>query len=58
MSKIEQQIEEIGLLRDQCDNLLAAASLPMPPDIHVQGLVHGLKDMRKKLSALYDEMEK
>lgn len=44
--------EEIGLLVDKCENLLAAARLPVSPAIHVEGLCGGVKDLRDGLAAI------
>lgn len=41
--------ERLALLVDKCENYLAAASLPMSPLIHVQGLTAGISEIRDVL---------
>lgn len=46
--------EELGLLADKADNLVAATQLPMPPSFHVEGLKGGVEAIAKKLRELID----
>ncbi|MCR4310493.1 MAG: hypothetical protein NUW14_10840 [Deltaproteobacteria bacterium] len=43
--KKDQLVEAMGLIRDKADNYLAAASLRVSADIHIEGLLHGLKEI-------------
>jgi hypothetical protein len=47
--------EEIGLLVDKCENLLAATKLAVPPHIHVAGLTNGVQEIRDTLKGLLDD---
>ncbi len=51
----EELKEELGLLADKCDNLLAAGQLAMPANIHIEGLQGGVKDIAQKLRQLIGE---
>lgn len=46
-------LEKMGQLIDKCDNLLVAATLPLPASIHVEGLSEGLKTVRADLFEIY-----
>jgi len=48
--------EELGLLRDKTENLLAAGLLCLPPHIHVEGLTGGMKDIQEKLDEILKEI--
>lgn len=44
--------EVLGQLIDKCDNLLAAASLPLSASIHLEGMSGGIKEIREELKRL------
>ncbi len=46
-------LERLGQLIDKADNYLAAATLPLPPRMHVEGLTTGLREIRAELLAIY-----
>ena len=43
--KKDHLIEGMGLIRDKADNYLAAATLKVSADIHIEGLLHGFKEI-------------
>lgn len=47
------QLEQLGRLADQADNLIGASRLPMPPGFHVEQLRSGLGDIVAALRAMY-----
>lgn len=47
--------EAAGSAIDTCDNLLAALGLPLDAKIHLEGVTHGLREIRRKLHAAYVE---
>jgi hypothetical protein len=49
----EEQLEEIGQLSDTADNLLGASELPLPPQMHIEGMRGGLTDIRNDLRRIY-----
>lgn len=49
--------ERIGLLADKADNYLSAASLPVSPALHVEGLTAGMRELRDELRAIHESME-
>ena len=51
MAEHEDLVEALGLIADTCENGLAAASLQVPPAIHVQGLKGILRDILKRARA-------
>lgn len=42
-------IDEVGQIADTCDNFVAASVLKVPPKIHIECLVEGLKEISKKI---------
>lgn len=51
---LEAVLEEVGLLRDTCDNLLGATKLPgLPASIHIDGLIGGLEEIRGRLAEIH-----
>lgn len=51
----EEQLEEIGLLIDKCDNYSGAPELRIPPETTINMLSHGLKDVRSELFRIFVE---
>lgn len=49
----DEAIEVVGRMADKADNLLHAAKLPVPAQLHVVGLVSGLVEMQKALSEAF-----
>lgn len=49
----EDTLERLGQLIDKADNYLAAASLRLPSQMHVEGLTTGLREIRAELLAIY-----
>lgn len=43
--KKDQLVEGMGLIRDKADNYLAAATLKFGVEIHIEGLLHGMKEI-------------
>jgi hypothetical protein len=52
--KKDQLIEAMGLIRDKADNYLAAATLKVSSDIHIEGLLHGLKEIGEMSQKTYE----
>jgi hypothetical protein len=50
---MEEILEQLGLLIDMADNLLAATKLPFSPQIHLNGLINGLTELQKELREIY-----
>jgi hypothetical protein len=48
----DEQINELGELADELDNLLGATKLAMPPSFHVQQLQIALPKLSTKIKAL------
>lgn len=48
-----EQVETIGEMADKAENLIYAASIPMPPSVHVQCLKEGLREIRDALHELH-----
>ena len=48
----EEQLNELGELADEIDNLVGATQLPMPPAFHLQQLQRALPELSKKIKAL------
>ena len=46
--------EELGLLLDKAENHIAAAGLPMPPFMHIEGLKGGMEQIAEKLRELIE----
>lgn len=49
-------LNRIGNLADQCDNMNAAARMPLPADVHLPILRTGLLDMRDELRSIYESI--
>lgn len=52
MDITDEQLNELGELADECDNLIGASQLPMPPAFHLEQLRHGLSELSRKIKAL------
>lgn len=50
-------LEEIGRLIDKAENLLLASELPVRPEIHVEGLTIGLREILTTLREVHQEMK-
>jgi hypothetical protein len=50
---LEEHLDRIGAIADTCENLLAAAGLPLPAHIHMQGIKGGLEKIRDEANAIY-----
>lgn len=48
-----QHIEEIGLVADSINNLLGALALPLPPQMHIEGLKPNLFSLMERLREVY-----
>lgn len=53
--KLDDHKHKAGMMRDKVDNLIAAASLPLPPAIHLEGLVGGLREISKELAQIAEQ---
>ena len=51
-----EQAEKLGGIVEKADNLLGATNLPLPPQVHINGLKSGLGEVRKIAHALYVEL--
>lgn len=49
----EQNLGELGDAVDTLSNLLAAMKLPLPPQLHIDGLTASLPRLRDKLRDVY-----
>lgn len=56
MNITDEQLEELGRLVDQANNLAAASQLPVKPQIHIEGMRGGLLSIRDALQKLYIEI--
>lgn len=56
MNITQEQLEELGTLADQANNLAAASQLPLPPAMHVEQLRNGLVSIDQALRHLYIEI--
>jgi hypothetical protein len=52
---IEEALEQIGLIRDKALNGLAASKLQLAPQIHVEGLIGFLEDIRDSANQILGE---
>lgn len=52
-SSDQESIDEIGELADLCDNMVAAASLPIENTIAVQAMTAKYREVRDRLRAVY-----
>jgi hypothetical protein len=52
----DEQLEVIGRLADEADNLVAASRLPVSPQIHAEGMRSGLIKIQAALAKLYEEL--
>lgn len=50
---MSEAIENIGEMVDTIDNLIAATSLPMTPQFHLENLIENLRDLREKARETY-----
>lgn len=57
MKKDPDNVERIGQLADQVDNLIAATEIPMPPAFHLNNLVVELKKISAELKAIYRSVD-
>lgn len=48
--------EWIGLLADQCENLVAAMNLKLPPELHLECLREALTEVQARLRGKYIEL--
>jgi len=51
-----EQLDELGRIADQANNLAAASQLPVKAEIHIEGMRSGLEDIDKALRKLYIEI--
>ena len=49
----EAKLERIGLLVDDCDNMLSSLKIPLPLDMHIEGMASGIESIRDKLLEFY-----
>lgn len=56
MNITPDQLDKLGRLADQANNLAAASQLPVAPAIHVACMRQGLIDIDKALKKLYIEI--
>jgi hypothetical protein len=56
MTITDEQLEELGRLADQANNLAAASQLPLPAAQHVVHLRNGLLSIDQALRKLYVEI--
>jgi hypothetical protein len=49
MTTAHEAFEEIGQLSDELDNALAALSLPIDKQIHIDGMSHVMRNVRNEL---------
>jgi hypothetical protein len=47
------QLEQIGLLADKADNYHGASQLRLPPQMHVEQLSIGMKEIRDELREIH-----
>lgn len=50
---MNENFDKIGEVADTLDNLIAAMSLPIPPEIHLKALKESLPEASKKLKEAY-----
>ena len=48
-----ETLERIGLLRDRAENGIAAAMLPLRPEIHAEGLLGILRKIHAELADIF-----
>lgn len=48
----DEQLNELGEMADEIDNLVGATQLAMPPAFHLQQLQHALPQLSEKIKAL------
>lgn len=53
MNITQKQLDELGRIADQANNLAAASQLPVKAEIHIIGLRSGLESIDKALRELY-----
>jgi hypothetical protein len=49
----DELIERLGKLVDTADNYVAASTLPVGPKTHLEGLKHGMVEVRDEIKKLY-----
>jgi hypothetical protein len=52
----DEQLSQLGEIVEKAENLLGAAKLPLPAQIHIDGLTHGLESCRDIAKKLYVEL--
>lgn len=50
---MKEQVEKIGEIADQIDNLMGAMKIPMPPNFHLEQLKSALPEISGKLKEIY-----
>lgn len=48
-----ENLERVGEAADTCDNLIFAAKMPLPPEIHLEGILGSLRTLRDTLREVY-----
>lgn len=48
-----ENLEKLGQLKDEIDNLTAALSLPMPDNFHIKQLKFALPELAGKIKNIY-----
>lgn len=48
--------ERLGLLVDKAENIMSAGKIPMPANLHLEGMKGGLKDIRDELKNIFFEL--
>jgi hypothetical protein len=56
MNITAKQLEELGRLADQANNIAAASQLPFRPEMHIEGMRAGLVSISEALRKLYVEI--
>jgi hypothetical protein len=48
-----EEVEQLGRVVERLANLYGATKLPLRPELHLAGIVPGLKELRDQLRELY-----
>jgi hypothetical protein len=56
MNITNEQLDRLGRLVDQAENHLAVSSLPMNPQIHIEGMRSGFVEIRDTIRKLIIEI--